>query len=268
MGEPNNGATISATSLTTKTKDPTADASLIGRLVQLLRGNERGGWQITFTAFILILLAFFIMLSSFATIEQAKVTSFVRSFSTAVNILTGGLKFGKNKDILPVSADVIKDFDILPTLEGVAKGLELSEGIEIEVTPRGLVMRLSDRLLFASGVAELSPFAYPLLNHVADIILKTEYPVHIEGHTDNIPIHTPRYPSNWELSTARAVNVLRYFIKQGGIDSGRLTAVGFSEFHPLVPNDTGENRAVNRRVEIVFVGSPEDFLPEGVGNAH
>jgi len=224
--------------------------------------NDHGGWQITFSAFILILLAFFIMLSSFATIEQSRITSFVRSFSTAVSILSGGLKFGENDDILPYSPDIVKNFDVLPTLKNVTKGLNLEHEVSFEVTPRGLVMRLSERLLFSSGVAELSTDAFPLLDSIGDIIKRSELPIHIEGHTDDVPIATSKFPSNWELSTARAVTVLRYFIEEKNIPAQRLSAVGYGEFQPLVPNESSALRAKNRRVEIVFVGDAENFLNE------
>jgi chemotaxis protein MotB len=92
-----------------------------------------------------------------------------------------------------------------------------------------------------------------LLQKIGAIISKTDYLIRIEGHTDNLPIHTALFPSNWELSTARAVNVLRYFIKEHNIDPRRLAAEGFSEFHPLAANDRPENRAKNRRVEIIFI---------------
>ncbi|MGD8334598.1 MAG: OmpA family protein, partial [Desulfobacterales bacterium] len=89
----------------------------------------------------------------------------------------------------------------------------------------------------------------------------TEYLVRIEGHTDNVPIRTFLFPSNWELSTARAVNVLRYFIEHHQIDSQRLSAEGFGEFQPLVANDTAENRNKNRRVEVIFI-RPENPDPD------
>jgi len=112
---------------------------------------------------------------------------------------------------------------------------------------------MSEHMLFGLGSADIAPEALPLLQKVGAIISKTAYLIRIEGHTDNLPIHTERYPSNWELSTARAVNVLRYFIKNHNIDPKRLAAEGFSEFHPVAANDTAQNREKNRRVEIIFI---------------
>jgi chemotaxis protein MotB len=114
-------------------------------------------------------------------------------------------------------------------------------------------MRLSDHALFDLGVAHLSAEAMPLLTKIGEIIAKTTYLIRIEGHTDNLPIHTEQFPSNWELSATRAVNVLRYFSEAHQISQERLSAVGFAEYHPLMPNDTAGHRAKNRRVEIIFI---------------
>ncbi len=92
-----------------------------------------------------------------------------------------------------------------------------------------------------------------MLEKIGVIIAQTDYLIRIEGHTDNVPIHTAAFPSNWELSTARAVNVLRYFIQNHRIDAKRLSAEGLGEFRPLMANDTEENRATNRRVVVIFM---------------
>ncbi len=122
-------------------------------------------------------------------------------------------------------------------------------------------MRLSDHALFDIGMADISPKAIPLLKKVGAIIAGSPYEVRVEGHTDDVPIKTARYPSNWELSTARAVTVLRYFIETCGISSRRLSAEGFAEYHPVAPNDSIENRAQNRRVEIIFLNTDPKGVP-------
>ena len=129
----------------------------------------------------------------------------------------------------------------------------MQDEIYLAFLGEGLIMRLSEHALFDQGSADISAEALPLLDKIGAIISKTAYLIRIEGHTDNLPIHTELFPSNWELSTARAVNVLRYFIKNHNIDPQRLAAEGFGEFHPLVANDSPENRAKNRRVEIIFI---------------
>ena len=225
--------------------------------------SSGGGWEIIYTGFVLILLCFFIMLSAFSNIEQAKVIQFVRSFANAVQILPWGKKFESGRVVLPESADLVDSRSdmskILKELDLLSNKFDLKEEIQIAMSREGLVMRLSEHTLFDSGVATISPQGSPLLDKIGLIIARTDYFVRIEGHTDNVPIHTEMFPSNWDLSTARAVNVLRYFIESHRIDAQRLAAVGFGEFQPLVSNDTPANRAKNRRVEIIFIAKDEQL---------
>lgn len=222
------------------------------------KSEESSGsrWEIVYSGFVLILLCFFIMLSSFSTMQEAKVMQFVKSFVTAVSILPGGVKMESGLAVVPDSPELIDSKSelakLFQTLDELAYKFNLENEIHLANTREGLVMRMSEHTLFGLGSADIAAEAFPLLQKVGAIISKTAYLIRIEGHTDNLPIHTERYPSNWELSTARAVNVLRYFIKNHHVDPRRLAAEGFSEFHPLVANDTVENREKNRRVEIIF----------------
>jgi len=228
-------------------------------------GAAGGGWEVIYSGFVLILLCFFIMLSSFSTMEEAKIMRFVKSFVNAVGILPGGLKFDSGSTLLPGSADIVESKNalaqIFSELEELSEGLKRENDIAVAYTPKGLVMRLSDRALFDVGVAEISPQAISLLEKVGDIIGRTSFDVRIEGHTDDLPIQTAQFPSNWELSTARAVNVLRYFIEISGISTSRLSAIGCGEFQPMVPNDSNEHRSQNRRVEIIFLNSEKKSNP-------
>lgn len=232
--------------------------------------SSGGGWEIVYSGFVLILLCFFVMLSSFATMEEAKIMRFVRSFANAVSILPGGLKFESATTILPDSADIIDQkselADIFEELEVLAEQLDLEDDISISFSREGLIMRMAEQALFDLGVATLSPEAMPLLEKIGAILSRTAYFVRIEGHTDNLPIHTEKFPSNWELSTARAVNVLRYFLEIHKISPERLSAVGFGEYQPLVSNDDPQKRSKNRRVEIIFIKKdPENTLFEVEG---
>ena len=220
-------------------------------------GSPGGGWEIIYSGFVLILLSFFIMLSSFSTMEAAKIMRFVKSFVNAVSVLQSGSKFDSGtialtgkEDMVDIRSQLAKIFN---NLEELAQQFHLQDEIYLAFLGEGLIMRLSEHALFDQGSADISAEALPLLDKIGAIISKTAYLIRIEGHTDNLPIHTELFPSNWELSTARAVNVLRYFIKNHNIDPRRLAAEGFGEFHPLVANDSPENRAKNRRVEIIFI---------------
>lgn len=182
---------------------------------------------------------------------------FVKSFTSAVSILPGGVKFEPGLAVMPESADMVEARShlakIFENLEELAQQFHLQDKINLAFTREGLVMRLSEHALFDLGAADVSAEALPLMQKIGAIISKTEYLIRIEGHTDNLPIRTAQFPSNWELSTARAVNVLRYFIENHSIDPRRMAAEGFSEFNPLAANDCPENRAKNRRVEIIFI---------------
>jgi chemotaxis protein MotB len=138
-------------------------------------------------------------------------------------------------------------------LDAYAKEHGLSHDVQTVIDRRGLVVRvLTDQLLFASGHATLQPVGFPLLNEVAQLLnVDKSHPITVEGHTDNVPISSSQYPSNWELSTDRATTVVRYLIAKG-VNRERLGAVGYADLHPLASNATAAGRAKNRRVEIVL----------------
>ena len=124
--------------------------------------------------------------------------------------------------------------------------------VYIERTARGFKVTFPSHLFFESGAAAIKKEAYPSLDEIGKIVKAGIFSLRVEGHTDDVPIHTDRFPSNWELSTTRAVNVLRYIHETGGISTERLSAEGFSQYQPLVPNDAAEGRQKNRRVAFSF----------------
>jgi chemotaxis protein MotB len=139
-------------------------------------------------------------------------------------------------------------------LNAYAKAHGFSNQVKAQIEQQGLVVTvLTDHLLFDSGSDILQPASYPLLTEIAHLIaLDTEqHPVNVEGYTDNEPIHTLQFPSNWELSTGRATNVLEYLISQD-VPSNRLLVSGYGDHFPVASNATPEGQAQNRRVEIVF----------------
>ena len=131
------------------------------------------------------------------------------------------------------------------------KRLELENDVSVHAFDREIIITLKEKITFRPGEAETLKSSEPILDDIARIIRQhPSFQVDIEGHTDNIPIRTLRYPSNWELSVARATSVLKYFINRHGIDSSRLSIKGNAEQKPLAANDTPDNKAKNRRVEI------------------
>lgn len=219
------------------------------------RSGTSRGWEVVFTGFVLILLCFFIMLCSFSTMEQSKISRFVKSFNLAVNIFSGGLKLEKGEIILPESNDIVEAqselADIFRDVAAVARQFGVLASIDLLIEEQRLVMRLSEAVLFEKGSAEIMPGSLVLLQEIGIVLSKSSLQISIEGHTDDLPIHTKRYPSNWELSTARAVTVLRFFVGQCGVSPAQISAIGFGQYRPLVPNSNKANRAKNRRVEII-----------------
>ena len=138
-------------------------------------------------------------------------------------------------------------------LDSYAARHGISSSVKTTIEPRGLVIRvLTDQLLFASGQAALERRSQSLLGEIAQLLNVDEtHPIDVEGNTDDVPIHSDLYPSNWELSTARASTVLR-FLAEHGVAEHRLTAVGYADQRPLESNATPAGRARNRRVEIVM----------------
>lgn len=229
-----------------------------------------GGWQIVFSGFVLILLCFFIMLSSFATMEKTKVLQFVEAFSSSLSILPGGVKLSKGARILPHSEDIIpNNSEMAKLFQELQEWVDedgLHEKVALITTPEGLMLRFSDALVFDSGSADLTDAARRILDHVSRTIKRSPFEIRIEGHTDDLPISSRKYPSNWELSTARAVNVLRFFAEEKQVRADRMTAVGFGEFRPIAANDTEAHRGFNRRVEIIFLNLSTSDAPERTEN--
>jgi chemotaxis protein MotB len=218
-------------------------------------GQARDGWQIVYTGFILIMLCFFIMLTSFASLDPSRITRFVNSFNDAVNVLSGGQNIEEGGAIVDEQVNLLAREDMRAKLFETVHEATRDEGlshIDLSQVPDGVVLRLKEKLLFDSGDAILTEAARERLDPVGRIIRRIGASVEIQGHTDDRPIRSGRFPSNWELSTARAISVLRYLSASVGVDRHLLSAVGYAEFNPLTDNTTEAGRAANRRVDIVF----------------
>lgn len=145
--------------------------------------------------------------------------------------------------------------------------IEPNKNLKISITTdeRGLVIRVMENAFFETGKADLTPAARNALDAIASVIQGVTNFIRVEGHTDDIPIHNAEFPSNWELSTARATKVVRYFLDNYHFHPDRISASGYAEFRPLVTNDTAEDRSKNRRVDIVILsakrGSDEPSTP-------
>lgn len=233
-------------------------------------GSSAPGWMTTYGDMVTLLLVFFVLLYSFSIMDISKFQGFVTSFRQRAGILDGGMTLSDNNLI---NGGLIGDGPSIMNLNWIMGEMNIyieAEGIadevELELTERGLVVRLTGRILFDLGKADLRDDGKRLLDRIAELLVDIPNVIMIEGHTDNWPISNERFPSNWELSTARATNVVRYFIENTGIPPERLMAAGYSEYRPLYPNDTAENRARNRRVEIVILNTRYDSIYSGRGD--
>jgi len=147
------------------------------------------------------------------------------------------------------------------SLEQLQKQLEVALAQEIarkEISmrrePDGMVISLREVGFFESGSATMKPESEPAFDRIATLLRERGFRIRIEGHTDNVPIHTARFSSNWELSTARATELIRLLIVRDGFDPNHLSAAGYAEFHPVASNSTAEGRGANRRVDIIVLG--------------
>jgi chemotaxis protein MotB len=232
-----------------------------------VKSPKSGSFTVLMTSLSLLLLAFFIFLNSTAVIDNRKLRMALGSLRGTFGVVEGGMGKLLGGSGSPGTGGVQKwsRSDRSNLFEGEAKeslkifdetiqeaGLEAQ--MDITVTEEGTHISLEGEVLFASGSATLTSQGRQVLAGMGNIIRATDGPVRIEGHTDNVPIHTEAYPSNWELSTARAVDVLRYFIEEKAIPSEKLSAEGFADTRPRVPNDTPGNRSKNRRVNFVLLG--------------
>lgn len=223
--------------------------------------NRNQKWLLTFSDLITLILVFFILLFSMSQIDLVKFKALSQSFSQSPlpeqnsSLIPFDHQGGGKTDGEKGGKDHKKEDSLDGLLHDVQTYFKENDLGDIAVatrTERGVVLVLQEQVLFRTGDASILPSGRPFLRHVGMMLQKMPNVVKVEGHTDNRPIHTARYPSNWELSTARASSVIRHLIDSGNLDPGRFIAVGYGDARPLAPNDTPENLEKNRRVEIII----------------
>lgn len=228
-------------------------------------GHDSSGglrWLLTYSDMITLLLVFFIIMFTISETNSKKFGLFLKSVSKGLNI--------REEEVIPAIMPAIskeeaatrEDQDALRNLIKELKltfSREIGYGfISIERDKRGITLRIENTTLFERGNANLKTEAKDILKRVAEDLKYIPNQIVIEGHTDSIPINTAEFPSNWELSTKRAVNVLRYLVEDEGFTPHRIAASGYGEYRPLVPNDPVLGAIPNRRVEITIL----DYNPE------
>ena len=235
-------------------------------------------WLVSYADFITLLFAFFVTMYAISRVDERKLGSMVESlhralgstiFTQATHPEPGAFQssaYPVNVAIVPTSREKgVSSEDFEKLAQSIQK--KMAEGMETDgshgraslnelkfiIDKRGLVLRFSERFFFDSGDASIRPEVVPLLTVLAQSLEALPNQVRIEGHTDSVPIRTARFPSNWELSTARATTVVAYLINRFKFAPERLSAGGYSEYRPVETNTTVDGRSRNRRVDIVVL---------------
>ncbi|MDA8234234.1 MAG: OmpA family protein [Clostridia bacterium] len=220
-------------------------------------------WMLTYADLITLLLIFFIVMYAMSSLNQKKFEQMSMSLKVALIGENPGHIIGQSPgpDIVPGAGrkgneEENKIEEIKKALEKYINEKQLESKVGIRLEERGLVISLREALLFKLGSADLASASLQVLDEVTNALETMPNPVRVEGHTDNLPIKTARFPSNWELSTARATNVVRYMI-QVGYKPQNISAIGYGEYRPLSPN-TAQGNPLNRRVDLVLLRSNYD----------
>lgn len=211
-------------------------------------------WLTTFNDMVTLLMVFFVLLFSMGSLDVKRFKHFQNALQSAMGVLYEGKRapVGMIKPTFPPETSTHSREPALGRDRQGIDQLQQTQGLEARYTPRGIQLTLNDSLLFRSGSATVTTEGRALLARVGRVIRTIGRRIRVEGHSDNVPIATNRYPSNWELSTERAIQVVQYFIEQGNIDPRLLSAVGYADVKPRAANDSDAGRAKNRRVEIIL----------------
>jgi len=228
-------------------------------------------WLLTYADLITLLLAFFIVMYSMSKVDAKKFGAVAQALQA---VLHGKgvemLKGQGNLVVAPPDAGgpmKIGDLKLLQSqINKIARDMGLKDKISADMDSRGLVIRISESAFFDQGSADLKPEAMTVLDALSVILKSIPNHIRFEGHTDNLPINTPKFPSNWELSVSRATTCVRFLIERHAFPPEKISALGYGEYRPIASNGTFEGRAKNRRVDIVVL-SWEDRLkePKGLG---
>jgi chemotaxis protein MotB len=250
------------------------------RIKPVSKGHER--WLITYADLITLLMIFFVIMFSVSQIDADKYDSLSQDLRTTFRHADGVLEDGKGV-MEGQNASVLPHLPVNPTatnptqqpmterelqfrqqeqelqqfksvIETYVQDHQLSSEVSITDTEKGISIHLSDQFLFDLGKAELKEKSQPMLNKLGSLFSQLDTTISIEGHTDDLVIQPGgTYKDNWELSAARALSVLRYFIDQAHLEANKFQIAGYGDTHPVAPNDSALNRQKNRRVEMIVL---------------
>ena len=243
-------------------------------------------WMTTYSDMVTLLLTFFVLLFSMATVDKQKFEQVAVSLRAAFmsNNSEGMYDYKEGTEVYSItesinSGDILEDGDeafnrgkssedgtdlrgkggqaekleeFIERVEKLASDMELDDYVKVIDEKTHLTLRIDSVILFDLGKADIKDSGKEALQKIGELLKELDNGAVIQGHTDNLPINTLLFPTNWELSTKRATNVVLFLIADSGVDPTKLTATGNGEFRPIAPNDTEENRQKNRRIDIVI----------------
>lgn len=229
-------------------------------------------WVISYADFVTMLLALFMVMFATNSMGATKIKDVNKSIQKvfASPVTNKNITVNENVKNIEIKEEAQSPLEntgktVLDGGDGILDSQQLKEQIEkdfntntsikIIKSDRGVVIRLDDTMLFDPGSAIIKPQAITTLEKISQTLDKFKNPIVIEGHTDSMPIRNDRYPSNWELSTARATNIIKYLTDRYKFPPSRLSAVGYGEYMPVAENNTPQGRAKNRRVDIIVLSS-------------
>ena len=228
------------------------------------KGLNPNAWMVTFADLIMLLLTFFVMLLAMSSMDRKKLKEIMVHLQDAAGLLdfSGsrgvtdlGILIKRYKDkryFFIIDNTLFRDLFIPSIKSDRMERKDLDELVDITDDERGIVVSFHEDILFDPGEATIKKDVFPVLDLIADAIDSSPNNILIMGHTDNIPIQSELYESKWELSSYRGLSVLEYFLKEKGLSPSRFSVGGYGPSRPLYPNDTPKNRALNRRVEVIF----------------
>jgi chemotaxis protein MotB len=221
------------------------------------RGAAQDRWLISYADFSTLLFALFATMYAISSVDAHKLTTVAQGVQLAFDdqARTHAVASPPRESVAGARDTAATDAaeDIRPVIERELAPEIAGHQLELSTDRRGVVLSIPETGLFAIGSDEISGTAQALMMRIASTLAPLENPIRVEGHTDDLPIHTERFRSNWDLSTARATSVVALLVERGGIAADRLSAAGYGEFHPRVDNRSAGDRARNRRVDLVVL---------------
>lgn len=242
-------------------------------------------WLVSYADFITLLFAFFVVLYATAQVDNRRVVQVAAAIKSGFQEMGAFSGTGQGGQAAPLTAGsstgpaapqlarLVNDLSKpdpahaeprIP-LSQVKSELEKSLGdelrkrkVELRVIPDGLVVSLREVGFFNTGEAQLLPEALPVLTHIAQVLAQGGFEIRVEGHTDDVPIHNQKYSSNWELSSARATEVVLMMVEQCGFEPDHVSVAGYAQYRPVASNSTEDGRRKNRRIDLVVVSGPAE----------